>query len=309
MSTNFIEGASEPSDWISQSEAAKLRGVTRQAVSKLIRQGRLRTFEIGGHVLVSRSEVLDYRGGAAGRPESGEDRAFDRIVRILDASPAETRRQVFQRLRGEFPIHPLEAQLGTPAEVVLEAIARAGPLTLRGIRGVLAESAFEIYVVRALAGWSSLAASGDPPYDYLLEDGAGPVKVQVKLQRMKAGRPMTASEGYRRFSPDRLVVETQRTRGGKDSTGADTRPYRFGEFDVLAVATEPSTRQWDSFMYTVADWLIPRSEDPGQLLKFQPVAILPDDDWTDDFETCVGWFRSGVKKTIRGRIDDGPAST
>ena len=185
----------------------------------------------------------------------------------------------------------------------MEAIARAGPLTLRGIRGVLAESAFEIYVVKALKGWSSLALVGDPPYDYLLEDEAGPVKVQVKLQRMKAGRPMTAWEGYRRFSPDRLVVETQRTRGGKDSSGADTRPYRFGEFDVLSVATEPSTRRWDSFMYTVADWLIPRPENPGQLLKFQPVAMVPDDDWTDDFETCVAWLRSGVKKTI----DGGPA--
>ncbi|APW61655.1 hypothetical protein BSF38_03180 [Paludisphaera borealis] len=285
-----------------------MRGVTRQAISKLIRQGRLRTFEIGGHVLVSRSEILDFRGGAAGRPELGEDRALERIVRLLDASPPETRLQVFQRLRSEFPIHPLEAQLGTPAEVVLEAIARAGPLTLRGIRGVLAESAFEVYIVKELEGWSSHAALGDPPYDYLLEDVTGPVKVQVKLQRMKAGRPMTAWEGYRRFSPDRLVVETQRTRGGKDSSGGDTRPYRFGEFDILAVATEPSTRRWDSFMYTVADWLIPRTESPGQLLKFQPVAIVPDDDWTDDFETCVAWFRSGVKKTIGGRIDGDPTS-
>lgn len=308
MPTNYGGEGAEPSDWISQAEAAKLRGVTRQAVSKLIRQGRLRTFEIGGHVLVSRAEVLDYRGGAAGRPESGEDRAFERIARLLDASPPQTRRRVFQRLRAEFPIHPLEEQFGTPAEVVLEAIARAGPLTLRGIRGVLAESAFEIYVVKALAGWTSLATSGDPPYDYLLEDGAGPVKVQVELQRMKAGRPMTASEGYRRFSPDRLVVETQRTRGGRDLSGADTRPYRFGEFDVLAVATEPSTRRWDSFMYTVADWLIPRTGNPGQLLKFQPVAIVPDDDWTDDFETSVAWLRSGVKKTIRGRIDIDPTS-
>jgi hypothetical protein len=268
----------------------------------------LRTFEIGGHIVVSRSEVLDYRGGAAGRPESGEDRALERIVRLLDASPSETRQAVFRRLRDEFPIHPLEIQLGVPAEVVLEAIARAGPLTLRGIRGVLAESAFEIYVIKSLVGWSSVAVTGDPPYDYLLEDREGAVKVQVKLQRMKAGRPMTAQEGYRRFDPNRLVVETQRTRGGKDSSGGDTRPYRFGEFDVLAVATEPTTRRWDSFIYTVADWLVPRPENPGQLLKFQPVAVAPDEDWTDDFETCVAWLRSGVKKTIRGRIDVDPAS-
>jgi hypothetical protein len=195
-----------------------------------------------------------------------------------------------------------------PAEVVLEAIARAGAFTLRGIRGILAEWAFETHVVKALAGWSNLAVSGDLPYDYRLEDATGPVRVQVKLQRMKEGRPMTAREGNRRLSPDRHAVETHRTRRGKDAKGEDTRPYRFGEFDVLAVATEPTTRRWDSFLYTVADWLVPRPENLGQMLDIQPVAIVPDEDWTDHFETCVAWLRSGVKKTIRGRIDVDPAS-
>ena len=100
----------------------------------------------------------------------------------------------------------------------------------------------------------SLAATSDPPYDYLLDDGRGTIKVQVKLQRKKADKPMMASEGYRRLSSVMYVVETQRTRGGKDTkTGEDTRPYRFGEFDILAVATEPSSQRWDTFMYTVAN--------------------------------------------------------
>lgn len=301
MSTDFLDSGSDPSDWISQAAAARLRGVTRQAISKLIRQGRLRTCEVAGRVLVSRSEILDYRGLAPGRPKLDENRPLDRILRILDACDAETRLLVFQRLREEFPIHPLESQLGVPAEVVLEAIARAGPLTLRGIRGVLAESAFDIYVVKELAGWESFDSPGDPPYDYLLEDGGGSVKVQVKLQRMKAGRCMMANEGYRFLSSDMYLVETQRTRGGKDISGADTRPYRFGEFDMLAVAMEPSTRRWDSFLYTVADWLLPRIDNENLLLKFQPVPTSPNEDWTDDFETCVGWLRSGVRKTIGGR--------
>lgn len=40
------------------------------------------------------------------------------------------------------------------------------------------------------------------------------------------------------------VVETPRTRGGKDLTsGEDTRPYRYGEFDILAVSMHPSTNR------------------------------------------------------------------
>ena len=302
MSTNFTGDPPDFSDWISQAEAAQLRGVSRQAISKLIRQGRLKTFEVGGHVLVSRSEILGFRPQTAGRPKSSEEpKELDRILGVLAACSPKTRHEVFQRLRAEYPIHPLESKLGAPAEVILEAIDRAGPLTLRGIRGVLAESAFEINVVKKLVGWTSLPTPSDPPYDYLLDDGCGTIKIQVKLQRKKADKPMMANEGYRRLSSAMYVVETQRTRGGKDQkTGEDTRPYRFGEFDILAVATEPSSQKWDTFIYTVARWLIPVPGFPHLLLKFQPVSPTPNDDWTDSFERCVDWLRSGLNKTIAG---------
>jgi hypothetical protein len=61
----------------------------------------------------------------------------------------------------------------------------------------------------------------------------------------------------------------------------------------------PSTNRWDTFMYTVAAWLLPGRADPAELSKFQPVSTVPDDDWTDNFGTAVEWFRSGVRKTIR----------
>ena len=57
------------SQWISQAEAARIRGVTRQAISKLISKGRLNTMEVGGHVLVNRQDLLDYKNGSAGRPK------------------------------------------------------------------------------------------------------------------------------------------------------------------------------------------------------------------------------------------------
>jgi hypothetical protein len=186
------------------------------------------------------------------------------------------------------------------AEIILEAIQRAGGLTLRMIRGVIAEAAFGVEVVERLRGWEKVPVSGDPAYDFRLRDHAGDVRVQVKLQRSKEGRPMRANEAYRSFPADLYVVETQRTRRGtKGKNGKATRPYRFGEFDLLAVAMYPSTRRWDVFLYTAADWLLPGRNDPSEILKFQPVAQAPNDDWTDDFDAAVGWLRSGGKKTIR----------
>src|SRR5687768_8625517 len=105
---------------------------------------------------------------------------------------------------------------------------------------------------------------------------------------------MTGAQAPRKyaFGATMGVVETQRTRAGKSRSGGQTRPYRFGEFDVLAVSLYPSTLRWELFRYTVANWLIPDPTDPAHILKYQPVAPTPNDDWTDDFETAAAWFRS-----------------
>lgn len=112
---------------------------------------------------------------------------------------------------------------------------------------------------------------------------------------------MRANEAYRSLPANMYVVETQRTRRGSDKSGGSTRPYRFGEFDLLAVAMHPSTNEWDTFTYTVADWLLPGRTDPTELLKFQPVAMAPNDDWTDSFRSAARWLRSGQQKRIRGK--------
>ncbi len=64
MSTDF-----KAEDWISQAEAARLRGVSRQAIAKLVRTKRLRTMAIGGHVLIRREDILDFLPKKAGRPK------------------------------------------------------------------------------------------------------------------------------------------------------------------------------------------------------------------------------------------------
>jgi hypothetical protein len=251
----------------------------------------LKTKTIGGRILVSRSDIESFHPQTAGRPRGNDVRELERIRRILADVRPEVRRTIFDELRKEYPIHSLEAKLGVDAEVILGAIDRSGELTLRMIRGVIAEAAFEVYVIKKLEGWRSEPISGNAAYDFEMKDEAAPVRVQVKLQRSQRGVPKLRNGLF--------VVETQRTRSGVDlATGQSTRPYRFGEFDILAVAMHPSKGRWDAFFYTVADWLTSRPGDQHLMEVLQPVAFEPNDDWTDDFATCVRWLRSGLEKKI-----------
>jgi hypothetical protein len=61
--------AIDPSEWITQAEAARLRQVSRQAIAKLVGNGRLRTLEVGGRSFVSRFDVLAFEPNPPGRPK------------------------------------------------------------------------------------------------------------------------------------------------------------------------------------------------------------------------------------------------
>ena len=74
----------------------------------------------------------------------------DEIKRLLKACSEEERLEIFQYLRRTIPIHAIEAKLNTQAEVILEAIDRASDLTLRGIRGIIAEAVFLVEVIAKL---------------------------------------------------------------------------------------------------------------------------------------------------------------
>lgn len=230
---------------------------------------------------------------------------FEKINELLKQCSVEERREIYQVLRKEFPIHSLEGKLNTSAEVILEAIDRSSDLTLRGVRGVVAEAAFKEYVMtpKIKEGWQDILIVGNPSYDFIVEAPSKPkVRIQVKMQRMKDKRPMRAIEASKKLfsrSTDMWVVETQKTRGGKDGDGNDTRPYRFGEFDILAVSLHPCTNDWAKFFYTVADWLIPDPRNSEMIFKYQPVAMNINEDWTDKLEVCIGWFGSNTKKYIR----------
>ena len=61
--------AIDPAEWITQAEAARLRKVTRQAIAKLVGNGRLRTVIVGGRSFVSRADVLAFEPNPPGRPK------------------------------------------------------------------------------------------------------------------------------------------------------------------------------------------------------------------------------------------------
>jgi len=220
------------------------------------------------------------------------------VLRRLASLDEDERREVFNRLRNKICIHALEEKWNISAEVILEAIARSQDITQRGIRGVIAELCFLLYVLDG-DGWEDKSPEGDLPYDFLLQDATGPIKVQVKLQRQRRGSPLTAYQWRKSLPESWFVVETQKTRTGKDADGADTRPYRFGEFDILAVSMHPSTNDWEKFMFTIGRWLLPRKKNAELINVLQPVSNEPNDDWTDSFATAIGWFREGRMKTIQ----------
>ena len=70
LSTHFPK-AFQLQDWISQAEAARVRGVSRQAIARLLSKGRFKVLEVGGRVLLSRSDVERYKPERPGRPNNG----------------------------------------------------------------------------------------------------------------------------------------------------------------------------------------------------------------------------------------------
>jgi len=215
----------------------------------------------------------------------------------------ETERMILvEYLKARLPRHPLENEWGVSAEIILSAISRSSDLTKRGVRGIIAEAIFEKNVLAALPGWTAIPFVEDRPYDFLLHSDREPTRearIQVKLQRMSRQQPMMASQANRYYPKDSYVVEVQKTRGGFDpQTNEDTRPYRFGEFDILAVNMHPSSHDWNRFLYTLGAWLIPRRENTSLIEIFQPVPPGPNEFWTDSLGVCLGWLADGEQKTI-----------
>lgn len=215
------------------------------------------------------------------------------IRELLTQCSLEEQKTLFKELRQRHSIHEFERVIGAPAEMILEAVHRAPELTRRMLRGVIADAAFRTFVVPAVAaqGWRDVTPEGNFAYDYMMEDMRGQISVQVKLQRSQRGAPVVKDGARYGFAGEVFMTETQKTRTGNDGAGEKTRPYRYGEFDVLAVSMQPSTGKWDRYMYAVGRWLLP-GKGENEMATLQPVAMTPNEFWTDDFSTVAAWFRT-----------------
>lgn len=239
---------------------------------------------------------------------------LDGVKEFINQCSEKERKALFEYLRRRLPRHPLEEQWDIDAETILTAIYRSPDLTQRGVRGILAEAVFERDILPSVVklGWHVLPVSvSDPPYDFILESQGQRVTIQVKLQRTEKGQPKRYQP--KRFTGGLYVVEVQKTRSGKkkkkkrknESTRApssgdeSTRPYRFGDFDVLAVNMQPTTHTWADFHYTLSRWLIPRRTKSRLIEIFQPVSLEPNEVWTDKLDVCLDWFRRGERRRVR----------
>lgn len=72
MSTN-LENSINLADWITQAQAGRIRGVSRQAIHRLVKRGKLSKLEVGGLSLVKRADVVTYKPGEPGRPKAMDD--------------------------------------------------------------------------------------------------------------------------------------------------------------------------------------------------------------------------------------------
>lgn len=214
------------------------------------------------------------------------------IRALLSECSPEEQEALFRELRQRHLIHEFERVIGAPAEMILEAVHRAPELTRRMLRGVIADAAFRTFIIPTVEpqGWRDVTPEGNFAYDYMMEDRHGTVSVQVKLQRSERGAPVVKKGQRYGFDCEVFITETQKTRTGSDGD-EKTRPYRYGEFDILAVSMQPSTGKWDRYMYTLGRWLLPGKK-PNEMATLQPVAMEPNDYWTDDFATAAAWFRA-----------------
>lgn len=199
---------------------------------------------------------------------------LDALLAAISSCTDEEKLDLFNELRKQISFHNLEREFGIKAERILDAITRGSDLTKRGIRGVIAETVFATEIAPTIRDWIVSNPIGDVAYDVLFERAEKLVRVQVKMQRKGKGAPL-----LRRATPkgpkDHFVVEVQRTRSGKTGDGVSTRPYRFGEFDLLAVCMEPSTKDWQSFLYIAATDLAARPGEADRIDTMQPIPPYP----------------------------------
>lgn len=206
---------------------------------------------------------------------------IEEIIQRIKSCDKEEKQRIFHEIRDSILIHELEEKFHVRAEVILGAIDRASDLTQRGVRGLIAETAFVIDIIPTLQGWHDESPIGDLSYDACLCRDEHRIRVQVKMQRRIRGEPMRREGAY--------CVEVQRTRNGQKD-GVSTRPYRHSEFDLLAVCMAASTGNWHAFMYVPTTALQADRRDTSVIQTLQTVPEYPgtaEGPWTSDLNIAL----------------------
>lgn len=73
MSTH-LRSDLQASEWITQAEAARLRGVSRQAIARLVKKGRFQLLRVGGRVFLRVSDVQKFKAELPGRPPKDDSK-------------------------------------------------------------------------------------------------------------------------------------------------------------------------------------------------------------------------------------------
>ncbi|HEY6852279.1 MAG TPA: helix-turn-helix domain-containing protein [Terracidiphilus sp.] len=80
----------KPEGWITQAEAARIRGVSQQAIDNLVKRNRFKTLKLGGKTLLNRADVANYQPQPPG-PRSSKKCSEAESTRLQDhrQSPAQ----------------------------------------------------------------------------------------------------------------------------------------------------------------------------------------------------------------------------
>ena len=85
--------STRPEGWISQAEAARIRGVSQQAIDNLVKRNRFKTLKFGGKTLLNRAEVENYQPHPPG-PRANKNRSEAESTLSQGERPSSDRKSV-----------------------------------------------------------------------------------------------------------------------------------------------------------------------------------------------------------------------
>jgi len=184
--------------------------------------------------------------------------------------------------------HPLETELNAPAADIMEAIAR-GLRAKVDVKGKLAE----LYLMRQLEELRSVGAVSD--YSWHDADGRPDFEIWTDHAILVVECKNVRAE-QRLRSEHHATVELQKTRGGTDAQGRQTRGYRTDHFDILAACVFNATGAWEH-RFALVDDLERRPDAPDTLKVMQRVSLAPDAVWWGSLDEAIRAHRARLRPT------------